>query len=249
MFMGEIWMKKVLFVILVALFLSACNDDVKIHEDVDEEVAKDALQLMDIVTKNVDEGITYEDSDDKGTVDEYYKKYLGEFSYRKDLYSGVDEDILIIANATATRYIDGITLETEIDSLKESEERLKEFISTGEGYNLGNDDSGEEEDNQDIAENVSHESVDYKKDALEVARLVDTWFNSLNTLYVDLPGNIRDVFVSYDQYKDEPEAQDLYEEVLYLIGKYSEHGTELDNTDEINESIKEIRNLSSDVRK
>ncbi|GIO22443.1 hypothetical protein [Oceanobacillus sp. J11TS1] len=128
-------MKKVLFILLLVLFLSACGN-VEIHEDVNEEVAKDALQLMDVVTTNVDKGIAYEDSDDKGTVDEYYKKYLGEFSTKKGIYSGVNEDILIIANATTVRYMDGITLETEKENLKESEERLKEFISTGEGYNI-----------------------------------------------------------------------------------------------------------------
>ncbi|MBP1967993.1 putative S18 family serine protease [Virgibacillus natechei] len=131
-------MKKILLMLSLSLILlSACNS-VNIHEDVDEEVAEDALQLMDVVTTNVDKGTLYEDasSEDQNVVDSYYSKYMGEFSTKKDLYDDVDEDILIISNATTARYMEGITLETEKDSLKDSEERLKEFVESGEGYNI-----------------------------------------------------------------------------------------------------------------
>lgn len=136
--MGEISLRKILFVLLLSIVLLAACGETNIHEDVDEEVAKDALQLMDVVTKNVDKGILYEDADsnDKNVVDTYYDKYMGEFSTKKGLYDGVNEDILIISNATTVRYMEGITLETEKESLKDSESNLKEFISTGEGYDI-----------------------------------------------------------------------------------------------------------------
>lgn len=129
-------MKRALL-ILIVLFLAACGKT-KIHENVDEELAKDALQLMEVVTNNVDKGILYEDADsnDKSVIDGYYDKYLGKFSTKKGSYEGVNEHISIIANATYARYIDGISLDTEKDNLKESEERLKEFISSGEGFNI-----------------------------------------------------------------------------------------------------------------
>lgn len=131
-------MKKLFIFFIVAMFLVSCGSNVKIHENVDEEVAKDALQLMEVVTRNVDKGILYEDanSNDRNVVDSYYDKYIGQFSTKKDLYDDVNKDILIIANATAVRYMKGITLETEKEDLKDSEKRLKEFITTGEGYNI-----------------------------------------------------------------------------------------------------------------
>lgn len=135
--MGVGYVKKTLFILMAAIMLVACGDP-KIHDNVNEEVASDALQLMNVITKNVNKGIIYEDADgnDKNVVDTYYDKYMGEFSTKKNLYDGVDKDILIIANATAVRYKEGITLETEIKDLKNSKERLEEFVKTGEGYDV-----------------------------------------------------------------------------------------------------------------
>lgn len=134
--MGVGVVKKHIMILLTVMLLTACS--VEIHEDVDEEVASDALQLMETVVKNVNKDILYEDASthDRNIVDSYYDKYIGEFSSKKGLYDGVNEDILIISNATAVRYMKGITLDTEKDELKESEKRLKEFITTGEGYGI-----------------------------------------------------------------------------------------------------------------
>lgn len=130
-------MRKYILLLIAAMFLVACGN-VKVHENVDEEVAEDATQLMDVVTKNVKKDILYEEADskDKNVVDSYYDKYIGKFSTKKDLYDGVNEDILIISNATAVSYKDGITLETEKEDLKESKNTLKRFIETGVGYDL-----------------------------------------------------------------------------------------------------------------
>lgn len=132
---GLVGVRKLLILLMAAMFLAACRGP-KIHENVNDEVAKDALQLMDVVTKNVDKGILYEDANnnDKNVVDTYYNKYMGQFSTKKDLYDGVDEDILIISNATAARYMEGITLDTEKEDLKDSEQRLREFVKSGKGY-------------------------------------------------------------------------------------------------------------------
>lgn len=130
-------MKRIFVLMFTAFILSSCGQ-VEIHENVDEELASDALQLAEVVTENIDKGNLYEDADgtDKNVVDSYYDKYIGEFSTNKGLYDGVNEDITIIANAIAVRYKQGVTLETEKEDLKEDSERLKEFISTGEGYDI-----------------------------------------------------------------------------------------------------------------
>ena len=131
-------MKKVLGIGIILLIMLVGCSNVQIHDDVDEEVANDALQLMDVVTKNVDKGTLYEDasSKDRNIVDSYYDKYIGKFNTKKGIYDGVDDDILIISKATTVKFKKGITLETEKEDLKESESNLKEFISTGKGYDI-----------------------------------------------------------------------------------------------------------------
>ena len=53
-------MQRLIVVLLSVIVLVACGST-EIHEDIDEELASDALQLMEVVTKNVEKDILYED--------------------------------------------------------------------------------------------------------------------------------------------------------------------------------------------
>src|SRR5690625_265952 len=223
-------MKRIFVLLTIAFFLVACGD-VKVHEDVDEEVAKDVLQLMDVVTKNVDKDILYEDasSNDKNLVDTYYKKYLGEFSIKKDLYDGVNEDILIISNATAVRYEQGITLDTEKDDLKESEERLKEFVKTGKGYDHNDDDKEDSEGER--RSGVSSEIID---DASELVKLIEELVEG-NTGFEELDeeGNDYKLINTFDSngYKEDEEEYSSDEDYIItsldiLVSDYKLYGVE-----------------------
>lgn len=124
-------------ILMLTVVLSACGD-LNVHDDVDEELAEDSWQMMVVVSKNVDKDIMYEDaeSEDKNIVDSYYDKYAGEFSTLDGIFEGVDEDISIIANATVVKYKQGITLDTEKEDLEDSKDNMKEFIESGEGYDI-----------------------------------------------------------------------------------------------------------------
>jgi len=127
-------MKKVLGVgiILLVMLLSACGSG-KVHESVDEGIAKDARQVMDRIKYNVDKGIAIEDvsDEDDKLFDNYTKKYIDENSLYKSGYKDVEEDILIMSSGSLVKYAKGISLESEIETLKDNEEIMEECITTG----------------------------------------------------------------------------------------------------------------------
>lgn len=235
-------MRKVLLIAVLSTLLVGCNDT-KIHENVNEEVATDALQLMDAVVKNVDKGVAYEDADSKDVVDNYYDKYMGRFSTKKDLYDKVNEDILIIANATAARYKEGISLETEKEELKEDQQQLKEFVSTGQGY----------EEYPEPRKGVSSEFVN---DSLEVVELIDYLVNDLDYGFDDLEEEDTDIIFSYSErkYLNEDEEFSATESNIYsaveeaisfllIQGEELEYGI-ADHGDEIRELKEEVQILA-----
>lgn len=243
-------MRKYILLVIAAMFLVACGD-VKVHEDVNEEVAEDALQLMKVVTKNVDKDTLYEDasSNDKNVVDSYYKKYIGEFSTKKSLYDGVDEDILIVSNATAVRYMDGITLETEKEDLKDSNDTLKEFVESGQGYS-----HKEESDERELTERKGM-SEDVIEDAIFLSDLIEELLDE-GVLYEDLDeSDSRYASIEnfdYDEYKNDDEEYSLSEMIILgnvrtLVSDYQLRDILELSTDDLYDGVESVRESVEDT--
>lgn len=127
-------MKKLLILLLLALVLVAC-DSPKIHENVDEGVANDSIQLMEMILKNADDGISIEDvnEDDEKLFISYKKKYIDEDVTIPLNLNKAEEDIVLMASASLVAFANGLSLESDKDRVKENNEYMIEFIESGKG--------------------------------------------------------------------------------------------------------------------
>jgi len=114
------------------LFLVACGGT-KIHENVDESVAKDSMQVMDRIIYNIDKGISIEEvsEEDNSLFERYFDKYIeGEDIFSPKL-EGVDYDIYIMASGSLVTYAKGASLESDKESIKENNDLMMKLIKTG----------------------------------------------------------------------------------------------------------------------
>lgn len=123
-------MKRLL--LLLPILLMACGS-VKIHENVDEEHAKDAMQVMDRISYYVDKEISIEDVDEKDHLlfERYTNKYIEKTDVIPVNLEGVDKSINIMATAALVRYAKGATLESDKEDIKESYDYMIQFIKEG----------------------------------------------------------------------------------------------------------------------
>ena len=132
-YMGEIRLKKVLFILLLlTLFLVGCSSD-DIHENVDEILANDARQVTDRILENVENGVLIEDvsEEDHNLFESYTKKYIEDRGTVGSPYSGANKTIETMASASLVEYSQGITLESDVESLKENIELMEKAIVEG----------------------------------------------------------------------------------------------------------------------
>lgn len=127
--------KKISMAILVLLLsvnLISCNK-VEIHEDVNEEVAKDAMQLVNTINKNVKNKVSLEkvSEEDEDIIFRYASKYIDEDNIMPLKLSQADEDIVTMASSSLIKYAKGIALESDIKELEENEDLMMKFIETG----------------------------------------------------------------------------------------------------------------------
>ena len=114
----------------ITLLLVGCSKD-KIHESINDSVAIDARQVMNIVLINIEADIDYESMDkkDKRTLDSFYDKYRDFDDCLK--CSDNDEDILLFALGSIARYMMGSYLESDIEHIKKSNGYIEKIITTG----------------------------------------------------------------------------------------------------------------------
>lgn len=125
--------KKAIIVFVVTILLVACGD-VKTHKNVDEELAKDSIQVMDRILENVEKDISIEDVDNKDNAlfESYFNKYMEDDEILKpSKYSGANNDVYIFTGGTLVTYSKGISLDSDKEKIKENYEYMMKAIETG----------------------------------------------------------------------------------------------------------------------
>ena len=114
------------------MFLVACGN-VKIHENVDEQVAKDSMQVMDRIIYNIDKDIPIEDveDDDHELFERFTNKYIDKSDTIPVDLEGVDKSVNVMASGSLVKYAKGASLESDKEDIKESYDTMIEFIETG----------------------------------------------------------------------------------------------------------------------
>lgn len=128
-------MKKVLILgLFIIVMLVACKP--KIHDDVNDGVAEDSIQVMDAIMDNIEEGTPIEKvSDEDDTLFErYYSKYIDEDSDYYEELEGIDDNIKIMAAGSLVGYSKGSLLESDKKDVQESYDLMIEYIEDGEGH-------------------------------------------------------------------------------------------------------------------
>ncbi|MBO1003752.1 hypothetical protein [Pseudogracilibacillus auburnensis] len=125
-------MKKYLLMFVALLLLTACGE-VKIHENVDEQVAKDSMQVMDRILDNIDKDLPIEDvsEDDHKLFERFTNKYIEKTDVIPIELDGVDESIYLMASGGLIKYAKGASLESDKEDIKENYEYMIKFIETG----------------------------------------------------------------------------------------------------------------------
>lgn len=126
-------MKKLLILLMAAMFLVACGN-VKVHENVDEQVANDSMQVMDRIIYNIDEDIPIEDveEEDHKLFERFTNKYIDKTDTIPIELDGVDESINTMAAGSLVKYAKGASLESDKESIKENYDYMIKFIEEGE---------------------------------------------------------------------------------------------------------------------
>src|SRR5690625_887990 len=131
--MGVGIMKRILILLIAIVFLVACGE-VKVHDNVDAQVAKDSIQVMDRIMYNVDKEIPIEEVDEKDDriFERYYERYIGEEDTIPLNLEVVDESIVVMGSASLVRYAKGASLESDKEYILENHESMLEYLETGE---------------------------------------------------------------------------------------------------------------------
>lgn len=124
-------MRKVLFILVFCLLLAGCSDEISIHEDVDEGIAKDTIQSIDIVMEAIENHNVAEDlpEEDLRTMAMYKERYEEEY---QDIIKETDKQIVMKGVTIVSQYARSSLLQSEIDEIEEDIDDVEEMISTGE---------------------------------------------------------------------------------------------------------------------
>ena len=127
-----IGLRKVLFILIAVLLLTACGE-VKIHENVDEQVAKDSMQVMDIILYNIENDIPIEDAskEDHEVFERFTNKYIDKTDVIPIELDGVDDSVNIMAAGSLVKYAKGASLESDKADIQENYDYMIKFIETG----------------------------------------------------------------------------------------------------------------------
>ncbi|WBX80133.1 hypothetical protein PD280_21450 [Virgibacillus salarius] len=118
--------------VIVIVMLAGCSSETKIHENINEELAKDSLQVMSIIEKAVEQDQTsdeLDDSDYKKLVS-YKDKYLNpEDSFM--VICEADDDIITFTLGTISQYSNSGLLESDKKDFLENKENVEKIIEQG----------------------------------------------------------------------------------------------------------------------
>lgn len=125
-------MKKVLLLGLI-LLLAGCGGP-NIHENVDKEVAKDSIQVMERILYNIDNDTAIEDvsEDDHRLFERFTNKYINETDVLPVELEGVDKSINTMATGSLVSYAKGVSLESDKEDIRENYDYMMQFIEEGE---------------------------------------------------------------------------------------------------------------------
>ncbi len=128
-------MKKVLFVLMTAMLLMACGDN-KVHESIDENLANDSRQVMNILSDALDEDMLSDDlpQDKVDILNSYGDKYYEENRDSALFFNEVEEEVITFSLATITRYVQYTGLESDKDKILEGKKNVENMIRTGKDY-------------------------------------------------------------------------------------------------------------------
>lgn len=128
-------MKKILFICLVTLLLVGCSGEIKIDENINEELAKGSLQVMNIIEKAAQEDKTSDELNDSNykKLVSYQNKYVNpEESFM--VLGEADEDIIVFALAAISKYSDSGLLASDKEDFLESKEIINKIIKQGKTH-------------------------------------------------------------------------------------------------------------------
>ncbi|GAA5416209.1 hypothetical protein Pryu01_01241 [Paraliobacillus ryukyuensis] len=119
--------KLLLFLAVILLLISACGNG--IDENVDENIAKDTMQSIEIVKDAINNNTVVEDlpDEDLRIMSKYKDKYE-----QDDSLNGVDEQIIAFGITVVSKYARSSLLQSEVDKIAEDIEVTEKMISTGE---------------------------------------------------------------------------------------------------------------------
>ncbi len=115
--------------------LYGCSNETKIHENINEELAQDSLQVMSIIEKSVEQDHTSDELDDSD-----YKKlfsYKNKYLNQEDSFMVIgeaDDDIITFTLGTISRYSDSGLLESDKKDFLENKENVEKIIEQGKKF-------------------------------------------------------------------------------------------------------------------
>lgn|SRR5699024_2420922 len=130
--------RKSLLIVKTSLFLLilvACND-MKIHENVDEDLAEDSIQVMNILDNALEEDVLVDDlpKEDVSKLNSYGDKYNESDRETTLIFNGTEEDIITFSLGTITRYTMYTGLESDEKVILDGKDSIEEMIKTGNEY-------------------------------------------------------------------------------------------------------------------
>ncbi|MBO1003166.1 membrane lipoprotein lipid attachment site-containing protein [Pseudogracilibacillus auburnensis] len=113
-------MKRLLFVLMAVLLLSACGEKIVVHENINQELAEDTIEMLGIIedVSKKDRGFTEEE---RAKLDQYSAHYSTEFTDEERRVYVLTEDLI--------EYVKEITIEQE--DFKSEKERVLKVMETG----------------------------------------------------------------------------------------------------------------------
>lgn len=125
-------MKKLFVLLLISLLLVACGD-IKIHENVDEDLANDSIQVIDVILNNINKDIDFDEMEEKEmSLIEKYKNKHGDVTSAYNLYNELNGSIVFYTGAIISNYEDGIPFESDKERINFMKETVEDIIITGE---------------------------------------------------------------------------------------------------------------------
>ncbi|UTR15508.1 hypothetical protein MM221_02650 [Salipaludibacillus sp. LMS25] len=130
---------RYLYFILMGVLLVGCNQ-VSIHENVNEDLANDAMQVMDIIAEAIESDTVLENLPEEDIYKLYgFKDKYDDNDMLFEVFSDADEDIITFVLGSTGKYANSKLIQSDTDDLMENREAVIAMIESGKNYLERND--------------------------------------------------------------------------------------------------------------